>query len=175
MLQTLNCLCGPWQDSHEHACVLFVLVTPALHSAFQMWSHQHQTEEKNHLPWIAGNLVNHKFCKYSLSLCGGLIVQNEKSSSVKLLSIWSAAVGTGAQGYCSQVQNFLFPLFQLLEIPDGTFLRLLRSLWMAAQASDLSNILPSYGSSANLLKMCCLIIPVIKTLLTPWGTSGVHH
>jgi len=56
MLQSLNHVCGPLQDSLWYVPVSLVLRSPDLDTVLQLWPHQCWVQGKDHLPWPADNL-----------------------------------------------------------------------------------------------------------------------
>lgn len=105
-------------NSLQSISVLHVLVSPELDPALQMWPHQWWAEEKDPLPWPAGNAFhNAAWDALGLVSCKGTLlapVQLEEPLDPFLKSCFPASLSTVCTD--SLAQDLTFPFIELREV-----------------------------------------------------------
>lgn len=173
VLQSLNLLCGPQQDSHQHACVPLVLVVQhcTQHSRFSCTSTEQRRISSFELLVMLATISARPRCILVVNSLSTI-----KSFLAKLFSIWLALAWASAWGYFSPGARLAFPFTEFLEMPAGTCL-LSVEVPLAVQASNVSTTLfcldhlqTSWGcaspSSTSLLKILNSTGPSTNS----WGT-----
>lgn len=160
-------------------------------------SHQWWEEDKDHVPWAAGNGLSHT----AQDIIGLLCCKGKLLAYVKLAHQDKLGQNENKNFFCQASfkpigpqpvlvlglflpygRTWHFSFVELHRVPlHMLFLQLFQVLWIAAHPSGLANTTPSFLSSAALVKVHSIsssrsLVKKLKSTcpsIDPWGTSLV--